>query len=200
MKPAGIDPSPVDIVSSSPGAAQIVLFAFLGEGALLLAGLGWILLRDLPLTWGEPVPAMVAGLAGAGTLAIAQYAILRHAPPIAPVRSLRRLHQQLLVPMFRHSRLAEIVAISILAGVGEEMLFRGAMQPEWGLLTASLVFGACHVGNRLTVPLGIWAACTGLLLGWLAMITGGLLAPLVAHITYDAIALGYLRWGPDLAT
>ena len=89
--------------------------------------------------------------------------------------------------------------ISVLAGVGEEVLFRGAMQPEWGLIATSLIFGLFHIGGRLTMALGIWAACTGALLGWLTIATGGLLAPIVAHITYDALALSYLRWGPDRA-
>lgn len=179
-------------------STRILLFAFLGEGALLLVGLLWMLWRGLPLTWGEPVRATAAGLLTAGGLAAVQYVLLRHAPAIAPVRSLRRLYRELLWPLFRASTPLEILAISVLAGVGEELFFRGAMQPTWGLIITSLMFGACHVGGRVTVPLGIWAACTGALLGWLAIVTGGLTAPIVAHATYDALALSYIRWGPML--
>ncbi len=186
-----------------PGTARILLFAFLGEGALMLAGLVWILVRDLPFAWSDAprVPLATAtaiGLLTAAGLAAIQFVLLRLVPERGPVRALRRLYRELLFPLFRASTPLEIVAISILAGVGEEVLFRGAMQPEWGLIATSLVFGLVHIGGRLTVALGIWAACTGALLGWLAIATGGLLAPIVAHIAYDALALSYLRWGPAL--
>jgi membrane protease YdiL (CAAX protease family) len=36
------------------------------------------------------------------------------------------------------------VYISICAGVGEELLFRGALQPMWGICITSLVFVALH--------------------------------------------------------
>jgi membrane protease YdiL (CAAX protease family) len=169
----------------------------------MLIGMIWMLWRDLPFTWSDaprvPLPTAGAiGLLTAAALAAIQFILLRIVPERGPVRALRRLYRELLFPLFRASTPLEIVVISMLAGIGEEVLFRGAMQPEWGLIITSLVFGLFHVGGRLTVALGIWAACTGALLGWLAIATGGLLAPIVAHIAYDALALSYLRWGPAL--
>lgn len=38
----------------------------------------------------------------------------------------------------------DIVFISICAGVGEELLFRGVIQPYWGILITSIVFVAIH--------------------------------------------------------
>ena len=186
-----------------PSSARILLFAFLGEGALLLIGLLWMLWRELPFAWSDAprVPlatAAVIGLLTAAALAAIQFVLLRLVPERGPVRALRRLYRELLFPLFRASTPIEIIVISILAGVGEEVLFRGAMQPVWGLIVTSLVFGLFHIGGRLTVALGIWAACTGALLGWLAIATGGLLAPIVAHMVYDALAISYLRWGPAL--
>ena len=196
-------PHEAEIAASAerPGSARILLFAFLGEGALMLIGLVWILWRDLPFKWSDasrvsPTAATVIGLATAAGLAAIQFILLRLVPERGPVRALRRLYRELLFPLFRASTPLEIVVISVLAGVGEEVLFRGAMQPEWGLIVTSLVFGLLHVGGRLTAALGIWAACTGALLGWLMIATGGLLAPIVAHMAYDALALSYLRWGP----
>jgi CAAX protease family protein len=194
MTPSGTDApeSRVPPVKS----ARILLLAFVGEGTLLVAGLLWMLWREIPLAWGEPVRATAAGLLCACGLAAVQYALLRLAPPIRFVEALRRLYRDLLFPLFRDRTPLEIALISVLAGVGEEVFFRGAMQPEWGLVIASVLFGACHVGSRLTIVLGVWAASTGALLGWLRIATGGLLAPIIAHIAYDALALAYLRWGP----
>jgi membrane protease YdiL (CAAX protease family) len=177
------------------GGARVLLFAFLGEGALGLAALLWVLVRGLPITWGEPVRAVSTGVAVALLLAAVQYGLLHHAPAIGPVEALRRLYGELLFPLFHRVTPAEIIGISLLAGVGEELFFRGAMQQEWGWTAASVVFGLCHVGNRDTLILGVWAGLVGGILGWLAMVTGGLLAPIVAHALYDALALSYIRWG-----
>jgi membrane protease YdiL (CAAX protease family) len=43
------------------------------------------------------------------------------------------------------------------------------------------------------VAFGVWAAVMGLALGGLALASGGLLAPAVAHGMYDALALEYIR-------
>lgn len=180
---------------SRHGAARVLLFAFLGEGALGLIALLWVLWRRLPVTWGNPALAIPTGIAVALLLAAVQYGLLHHAPGIAPVTALRRLYVHVLQPLFYNVTPLEIVGISLLAGLGEELFFRGAMQREWGWLIASVLFGLCHVGNRETVILGIWAGLVGLILGWLAVVTGGLTAPITAHAMYDAMALSYIRWG-----
>jgi membrane protease YdiL (CAAX protease family) len=99
-------------------------------------------------------------------------------------------------PLFEHVRMWHIVVISMLAGLGEELLFRGVLQPLIGLPLASLIFGAVHVGGRTFIGYGVWAACIGAVFGWLMMVTGGLLAPIVAHAVYDMLALAYVRYGP----
>jgi uncharacterized protein len=85
--------------------------------------------------------------------------------------------------------------ISVAAGIGEELLFRGAVQAEWGLVLSSILFGAMHISGTGTVAFGAWAAGAGFVLGGLATVTGGLFAPIVAHATYDAIAILQIRWG-----
>jgi membrane protease YdiL (CAAX protease family) len=60
-----------------------------------------------------------------------------------------------------------------------------------------VVFGVVHIGGRGFIGYGVWAACIGALFGWLMVETGGLLAPIVAHAVYDALALAYVRYGPQ---
>jgi membrane protease YdiL (CAAX protease family) len=84
--------------------------------------------------------------------------------------------------------------IAAAAGLGEEALFRGWMQPwlggMWGVLAGvaatSVAFGLLHA---LTPVYGILAACIGLYLGWLSEATGGLVAPVIAHGLYDFLVL-----------
>ena len=45
------------------------------------------------------------------------------------------------------------------------------------------------------LPFGVWAIGMGVVMGGLALVTGGLTAPMVAHGVYDMLALDYIRRG-----
>jgi membrane protease YdiL (CAAX protease family) len=87
------------------------------------------------------------------------------------------------------------------AGLGEELLFRGLVQAGlarlisgpagiWiALLAASLLFGVFH---WLSTTYALLAAAAGLYFGWLLIATGSLWPPVVAHALYDFAALWYL--------
>jgi hypothetical protein len=142
------------------------------------------------------VGGVVSGVLAAGVLAAANLAFLRAPGSGWPGGALRHVCRVIVRPLFERVRVWHIIVISVLAGVGEELLFRGVLQALVGLPLASAVFGAVHVGGRGFVGYGIWAACIGALFGWLMVETGGLLAPIVAHALYDALALAYVRYGP----
>jgi len=120
---------------------------------------------------------------------------------LSPVRRLTDLVEHLLVPPLRQSTLAELAIISLLAGLGEEMLFRGAIQaaladriePPYGpwlaLAVASLLFGLAHF---ITFTYAVFATLMGAYLGLIWMESGNLLVPIVAHAVYDFTALVYL--------
>ena len=179
-------------------AGQLSVLALGAETLLAVGAALWILWRDLPLTWAEgPWPlAALAGLAAAGVLVAVNLFLLCHAPDLPGVRSLRRLFRDTLRPLFGAVGPLDVVVISVAAGVGEELLFRGALQAEAGLAAASVVFGLLHIGGRDTLVFGGWVMVMGAGLGALAVATGGLLAPIVAHVAYDAAAIAYCRWGP----
>jgi membrane protease YdiL (CAAX protease family) len=85
-----------------------------------------------------------------------------------------------------------IVLVSLFAGVGEEFLFRAALQPWLGMGWAALLFGVAHSGTaRLQEGLGPGKAAyllatvgIGLLLGLLYR-AAGLLACIAAHASFD---------------
>ncbi len=90
-------------------------------------------------------------------------------------------------------RLPHTTLLAILSGLGEEMLFRGALQPQVGLVVASLLFGLAHyVPRREFLIWTLFATAAGALLGALYIGTGNLLAPIVAHVTINAINLPFL--------
>ena len=187
------------MTGTRPTAGELLVLALAGESFLVLLAVGWTRYRGLPLDAGSGpwVSNVVAGLAAAAAFAVVNHWLLCHAPAVRAVRAVRRVYRDILKPVFSEIGVREVVAIALAAGIGEELLFRGALQPEIGLLPASLVFGALHMGGRGTLAFGCWVAVMGAALGWLAAATGGLLAPVVAHAVYDAAALVHIRWGRD---
>ena len=115
-----------------------------------------------------------------------------------------KLADELLAPLFSNWTLAELAVVSALAGIGEEMLFRGVAQAalsdalgKWsGLAAASAIFGLVHFLSPLYA---LFATLIGAFLGLLWIMTGNLLAPIVTHGLYDFTVLVYLvriRNGP----
>lgn len=95
------------------------------------------------------------------------------------------------------------VAVLVTAGngVAEEMFFRGALWQVLPRAAALPVTTLLYTGTA--VGSGVWllvagAAFLGLLTGWLRAATGGLLAPILAHLTWSVGML--LLLPPVLAT
>jgi membrane protease YdiL (CAAX protease family) len=80
--------------------------------------------------------------------------------------------------------LSDYVMTSVLASLGEELLFRGALQPLIGLVPMAIVFGLLHATSIAHVVL---AGCLGFWLGWLFTWTGSLWPPIFAHLTLDLV-------------
>ncbi len=99
--------------------------------------------------------------------------------------------------MFSGWSLSQLALISVVAGVAEEALFRGAIQgslargvgPKLALVIASVLFGAAHL---ITWTYAVMATVMGAYLGALWLWTGNLITPMVAHALYDFVALIYL--------
>ena len=82
----------------------------------------------------------------------------------------------------------DLAAIAVAAGVGEELLFRGTLQPAWGLVASSLVFTVVHfwvpIGGTARAVYVTTVLAVSLLLG-LLFLRAGLTAAIVAHATTD---------------
>ena len=115
-----------------------------------------------------------------------------------PLVEVKRQVEQLVSELFAHSNWLEIALISLAAGVGEELLFRGALQPwiaSWtnpliALAVVSLLFGLAHA---LSTSYFVLATIIGAYFGWLAMEYDDLVAPIVAHGVYDFVAIMYVK-------
>jgi len=102
-----------------------------------------------------------------------------------------------IIPIFANNKLPDLIVIALLAGVGEELFFRGWLQnflistiEIWlGILIASAIFGLFHY---LSGTYAIYAGLTGLYLGVIYQVSGNLYIVMAIHALYDFIALVYL--------
>lgn len=88
--------------------------------------------------------------------------------------------------------------MAIGAGVSEELLFRGVLQTwsdrflplAFAILATNVLFGALHAR---TVLYAVIAGFVGVYLGVVFEASGNLVAPIVTHALYDAVALELAR-------
>ncbi|MGD9853873.1 MAG: lysostaphin resistance A-like protein [Planctomycetaceae bacterium] len=92
----------------------------------------------------------------------------------------------------------DLILLAALAGLGEELLFRGVLQPWLAKWNPSIAFFATNVAfglmHAVTPAYALVAAGVGMYLSWLAYGVGepNLLRAIVAHGVYDAIAFGLI--------
>lgn len=157
--------------------------------ALLLAAvaLGALTDRNVFALGDRPLFDLCVGVAVACCTVLSGLVLYRLSP------ALRGLSDELAPHLVDGARKWELILLSVLSGVGEEVLFRGALQPLIGLVAASLLFGALHVGpDRRYLVWTVWAVAAGFLFGALYLWTGGILAPVTAHALHNAATL--LLW------
>ncbi len=177
---------PRRLVSLALAFYAVMLALALGLRALLAGGC--LLFADAAaaargIAWRDD--AALGGLAGAVVILASRWLTRRTRAGAALARSLARA----LGPLGP----AQCLALALASGVGEEALFRGALQPTLGWIGASLLFALAHfVPRRELVAWSAFALAGGLLLGGLFDRTGNLLAPVVAHVLVNAVNLRLL--------
>lgn len=87
----------------------------------------------------------------------------------------------------------EILVLALASSIGEELLFRGALQPALGLWVQAAIFALLHIGpSRQFLPWTLWAFAMGLVFGLLFEWTGNLGGPIVAHFAINFLNLHYI--------
>ncbi|MFB6230311.1 MAG: lysostaphin resistance A-like protein, partial [Salinibacter sp.] len=125
-----------------------------------------------------------------------------HLVLLLPGRAQNPLYRAIVRPLVRMLRprlqgvqTTSLVLLALASGIGEEVLFRGWLQAEVGLVAASLLFGAAHVWDRAAWPYGLYAAAMGGMLGGLLVVTGSLWVPALAHAVNNLLGFLALRDG-----
>jgi membrane protease YdiL (CAAX protease family) len=198
---------PSDLPEPEPPSEEthrqtIVLAAVLIEGGLafLATLLGWLVGQPPVEKLGWNWAGALWGVAAAVPMVAAFFVL--HTYPIGPLRRIRRFGEEVVRPLLAPCTIMDLLGISVLAGVGEEMLFRGVLQAactRWfeslpaAVAVAALVFGLLHA---ITLTYALLAALAGAYLGLVWVATDNLLTPIVAHALYDFAVLLWLLRGP----
>jgi uncharacterized protein len=135
------------------------------------------------------IPATVPLLAAFGWMLRATF---------RPLAEIRDWLEMAFIPILTRWSWVQVAVISVLAGVCEELFFRSVLQgglagltgPVPALLIASVTFGLFHLVTRAYAVL---ATLMGVYLGWIWIVSGNLLAPMIVHALYDFAALMWFR-------
>lgn len=190
---------PVD-PHASPSVAGIAISSLTFQGAVI--ALTWWFLHQHRTGWRNGFGFHHRGLQtiGLGILFACLFLPIGWGLQIGSIKlmeagGLKYTEQLALVALRNSGTPTQIIVMGIvalvLAPLGEELLFRGILYPAfkqhgypraafWG--TAAL-FGAIHLSLAIFLPLTALA----LLLNWLYEKTDNLLAPIAAHVTFNAI-------------
>jgi membrane protease YdiL (CAAX protease family) len=179
--------------SSARGPIPFWMFVLLeaGLGPLALA-LGWVLKQPPLANFAWDHEAVLWGLAASVPMIALMAVGMRW--PIGPLARIKEFLDRELAPVLEGCEWPDLALVSVAAGVGEEMLFRGVIQgaltrmlgPGLGIAAAGLLFGLLHPVSPAYILL---AALLGAYLGLVWFSSGNLLTVIVAHAVYDFVAL-----------
>jgi uncharacterized protein len=186
----------IDLPMNRP--SRIVLIAVVFEGLLGLAGWALGVWQDVPLAERLTPTANIWVRVAAATFPLLILLAYVARSTWAPIVELRSRVEWLVGELFQDVGWLGLAIVSAAAGIGEEVLFRGALQPiaeRWwgataGLIAASLLFALAHAVTRAYF---LFALAVGLYLGWLAQEFDELITPIAVHALYDFIALLVLQ-------
>ena len=176
---------------------HMLLIAVGFEGALVLLGWGLGEILGTP-AFGQlhfTVPAFGYGVLACVPMLLGLAWVARSG--WRPLVRFRKTIDEDVSPLFAKCTVLDLVLISALAGLGEEVLFRGVMQTALGgavglwmaVAITSIVFGLAHF---VTATYAVYATLIGVYLGVLLIVSDNLLVPVAAHAVYDLLALVYL--------
>jgi len=105
----------------------------------------------------------------------------------------RRRHRELAGVFHDQSRAAILIG-ALMAGVGEEMVFRGISLSPAYLFGMAVLFGLLHHIRREVWPFTVWAIWQGILFAEAMYMTEMLCVTMVAHFMHDLMGFLILRY------
>ncbi|HEX3601285.1 MAG TPA: CPBP family intramembrane glutamic endopeptidase, partial [Lacipirellulaceae bacterium] len=137
-------------------AMAVVVEGGLALAAVAISALFHVSLREQIAPLGKPLAvAFARGVAATVPMFLVFLWLVNSKLP--PFQQLRDQVEALVREMFPSGSVPQLAMVAVLAGIGEELLFRGAVQtklvdwttPAVGLAITSLLFGLAHALSKL---------------------------------------------------
>jgi membrane protease YdiL (CAAX protease family) len=157
--------------------------SLLGLAVLALVGLAVRHFQSAPVPLELSWPLVGIGLAVCGVVLCSDGLLHGALWLLFGRRYLGRYEE--LAGVFRRQSYAAMVCGALMAGVGEELVFRGCGGTAAYLLPAAVVFGLLHHIRRDLWPFTLWSVWEGTLFALALLYTGQLLPTMVAHFLHD---------------
>jgi membrane protease YdiL (CAAX protease family) len=166
-----------------------------GMVAVALLGVGWLVRRNWSHTRQRldlRFPTMDDAVWGLGTafaclvLIFVFVSLLTVLLPLDVIENQGAASNQIATILSQSLWIAFLAAAS--AAIGEEILFRGALQPVFGIIPTTLFFALLHSQYALT-PSSIAIILVGGAFGWLKQ-RQSTTAAIIAHFAYNFVLLG----------
>ncbi|RUA16721.1 MAG: hypothetical protein DSY55_03570, partial [Clostridia bacterium] len=157
--------------SAAPRIINAIWIQDIALAVMALIGVGWLTRRDgrstlkrLGIVWPDLLQIAIGiGLGVLMATLLFLLSSLFEKAGIGVNPHIDELTQKLIGPMM--SSLVGIITLGAAAALGEEMVFRGALQPRFGVLLTALLFALLH--NQYGVSLATLVVfILGLVLGW----------------------------------
>jgi membrane protease YdiL (CAAX protease family) len=174
--------------------SKLMVLALLVEGGVFIVALVLARIWSIPLfPLSEHIlrDILIGTAAAAIPFALFVFSLSEKARTVPIIRSVRKTITGDIRTLFASSTVVDIFLISLLAGLAEEVLFRGIIQVRWGIIAASILFGLVH---SVTPAYILLATVIGFYIGLLHHCFQSLLIPIQLHFIYDFGALIYLRY------
>lgn len=91
----------------------------------------------------------------------------------------------------------DYLVVAFLPGFSEELLFRGALFPVFGInwksaLAVALLFGFLHLGSGRKYSFAVWATFVGLAYAYATILSSSIIVPMVSHAVNNLV--GGVMW------
>ncbi|NDC76949.1 MAG: CPBP family intramembrane metalloprotease [Chitinophagia bacterium] len=186
----------------SRSRTSIVALAVVSEGLLIALAYGIAWTRGEAISWNPSIEAAIVGASVTLPLLLGNEWVWRWSAR-HPQSVYHRFSAEVIVPLCGEVPIAHIPIIALLSGIGEEALFRGALNdvmlshaPPWvALVVTSVAFAYVHFIGTVRryggmIPLYSLVGAVLWLVWWK---TDSLAAAAITHATYNFAAMSWIK-------
>lgn len=168
---------------------QIVTFGIILEFALAVVYFIYASIADVPTLVFPKKLELISGFVASIPIFILNYIFFKLL--INKLPSFQSFKSEVISPLVKELDVKSAFMISVAAGFGEELFFRGFLQVEIGLIASSILFSLLHFAGLVKKYLAVAIVyfLVSLYLGLLFQSYQSLWVPIGAHFLYDFLVL-----------